>query len=198
MMAQLLIANGVYMGKPLNKTLDYLGDDGRYGQCMRGYLNAASKYGSGVKWTGRSWAFPESALPPAELMEPIMRYVEPIMLHGEPCGYKNPQSTLMLPWLVRQFPDAKFLHIERGYAGATRTPHATDDLARWGVPGPNNPLASWVYQREIVAHMAKPVNWCCVKYEEFCRSPQHWVELINAALGLELTMDGFSVKEGKG
>jgi len=181
MIAGLLKANGVFMGDPLNRTLDYLGLDGRHGKHLGGYLEACRAYGKTVRFDKRWWVFSDTQ-PSPRIRAQIEQYTRPIREHGPRSGYKCPESTLMLPWLVKLYPGATFIHIKRDYAGNTRMPHATDDLKANGVPGPSNPLASWVYHREIVDKMTKPDYWIEVDYGAMCENPAYWVQWINGQM----------------
>ena len=196
MIAGLLKANGVFMGEPLNETLDYLGDDGRNGAALNGYCKACRAYGRGVKWDGRRWIFHNEPIPD-EHAEAVKKYTLPIIEASvntnRPVGYKLPESTLMLPWLVQMYPDATFIHISRNYADNTRISHATDNINLYGVDGPHIPLASWVYHQEIVVHMRKPVRWMHIDYDAAVDMPL----TTELQIGHHIMSEGGKIEQGK-
>jgi len=71
-------------------------------------------------------------------------------------AWKLPETLLSYPWLVRQYPEIRFLIWHRDPRDAILKQHGTDDLGSWGVQwdDPQDELLrralSWVYQFEIV------------------------------------------------
>lgn len=163
--AHLLAANGVYMGDPINETYDYLGAGGRNGKELMGMLKAAKMYAQlCVKMHGDGWQRYHTPCPPP--VEALIRaYVDPIEQHGEPCGFKLPETVLLLPWIIDIYPDAKYIFTRRNMDDTIRRPHATDELMSWGVPMEYEDLEDTQKMRE---HSYRYQNWMLDECRELC------------------------------
>lgn len=104
-MSHTLSASGVYMGEPLNGSGDLLPPRAMY--------EAARFFGRHVTWHGDlSWSWEDAAgvEVPAAFSDLIMSYLKTVLAsEAEHKGWKIPETTLVFPWIVRMFPDAKYI-----------------------------------------------------------------------------------------
>ena len=69
-----------------------------------------------VKWNGDlSWDFDDLHTMDIDpefihLVETYLQDVLPPRIRYENYGWKLPETTLVYPWIVRMFPDAKYIH----------------------------------------------------------------------------------------
>jgi hypothetical protein len=107
-------------------------------------------------------------------------------------GWKLPETTLVLPWIVRMFPEAYFIYWVRDPRDSIIGRHLTDDLADFGVPYDRVDdqremrAISWKYQREIVAATPRPERWFEVRFEDFVLDQEPTVKRLEAFLGIPL------------
>lgn len=112
---------------------------------------------------------------------------------GRDCyAWKLPESILALPWLIRLFPKAYYIHWVRDGRDNILVEHQTDYLSAWNVPTSPMPTRlecaaiSWHYVHELVEYINKPAQWLTVRFEDFVlRQAQTMLE-IQAFLGLNL------------
>ena len=70
--------------------------------------------------------------------------------------WKLPETTLILPWIVRLFPEIHYIYWVRDPRDSILAEHLTDDLAKFGVPYDatedvrEQRIASWLYQYQIM------------------------------------------------
>ncbi|MEZ4617056.1 MAG: sulfatase-like hydrolase/transferase [Caldilineaceae bacterium] len=132
-MSHTLQASGVYMGHPLNVSGDLLPPDDMYDACR-----LLSPH---VKWLGGlSWDFSAlHAVPiPQAFIDLIDRYL--VNVHNAPAphkGWKIPETTLVFPWIVRLYPEIKYIHWVRNPRDNILARHMTDDLADFGIAYPD-------------------------------------------------------------
>lgn len=190
--AQLLQRGGLFMGAPLNGSMDLT----PHSNTM---YRAAQLAGTFVQVDGRSY---ETALfsmePPKEFRELVFRYLQQgeldrRVLDGFRAGFKLPETTLCYPWLVRMFPKAAYLLWGRDPRGTIRTPHGTDNLSEWGVqgwPGDLSPgrarALSWATQARILLdEPTRPTRSVWTSLERYCLDPLGVRNQIREVLGLD-------------
>jgi hypothetical protein len=206
-----LIASNVFMGEPLNRSGDLLPPQPMYEACR-----VLARY---VEWKGGlEWDF--SALHtmpiPEEFTALIHQYLQKVLsAKEEHKGWKIPETTLVFPWIVRMFPEIKYIYWVRNPRDNILARHLTDNLADFGVPQPDaeqllrerypNLLAraetpeqreeliwrmrraiSWQYQYTIVAATPKPVHWIVVRFEDFVNCQEETLARLEAYLGIPL------------
>ena len=208
-MSHTLSASNVYMGEPLNVSGDLLPPRAMYDACR-----VMSPH---IHWLGGlQWDF--SALHtmpiPAEFTELIESYLTTVLASEvEHKGWKIPETTLVFPWIVRMFPQIKYIYWVRNPRDNILARHLTDDLHDFGVdyPEPADFLAthypalqseqvtdddlpmrlqraiSWQYQFEIIKATPKPKHWLTVRFEDFVLNQEATVARIEEYLGLPLT-----------
>ncbi len=103
-----LYASGMYMGRLINASGDKMPPQALYDACR-----VMAKY---VKWNGGlSWDFDDLHTMDIDpefihLVETYLQDVLPPRNRYENYGWKLPETTLVYPWIVRMFPDAKYIH----------------------------------------------------------------------------------------
>ena len=183
-MSHTLTASGVFMG-------DWLNDSG---DLYPGWpvFKAALVIAKHVIWKGGvEWDF--SRLHTMPIPDDFKWFVDEHLksLNGrseEHLGWKLPEYTFLYPWLVRLYPDVRYIYWVRNPRDCILSAHLTDDLHDFGIayPTPNyfqaqNPIEgapkewrerlkraiSWKYQYDIVQATPKPKWWYQVKFEDF-------------------------------
>jgi hypothetical protein len=107
-------------------------------------------------------------------------------------GWKIPETTLIYPWIVRMFPDIRYIHWIRDPRDSILAPHKTDDLARFGVPYEMTGderlrrAISWKYQREIVKATPAPKYTIDVRFEDFILDQDKTLARLEEFLGFPL------------
>ena len=186
--SQTLYASGVYMGSTLNPSGDKVPPEAMYDACR--------VMGSRVKWNGGlSWDFA-----PLHTMEIdrefkvlINTYLEDVISNqSTDKGWKIPETTLVYPWIVRMFPDIKYIHWIRDPRDCILGRHITDDLHRFGVDYPaasnirSRRAISWQYQYELVKSTPKPKNYILVRFEDFILKHEETLQRLEQFLGIRL------------
>ncbi|MCB0053429.1 MAG: sulfotransferase, partial [Caldilinea sp.] len=167
---------------------------------------------------GLTWDF--SALHtmpiPDEFTDLVNEYLKKVLAaKDEHKGWKIPETTLVFPWIVRIFPEIKYIHWVRNPRDNILARHLTDDLGDFGVPHPDaeellverypaeleaaatpeqreeliwrmRRAISWQYQHEIVAATPKPANWLVVRFEDFVNQQDATLARLEAYLGFPL------------
>lgn len=187
-MSQTLSASGVFMGNRLNRSGDLLPPGDMYDACR-----VMAPY---VKWQGDlSWDFSElHTMPiPDEFTRLIERYLSPVLNAPAPRrGWKIPETTLVFPWILRMFPDIKYIFWVRNPRDCILGRHKTDDLADFGIPYSatddlrKRRAISWIYQYKLVKATPKPQNWIEVRMEDFVMNQEATLTRLEAFLGFPL------------
>ncbi|MBI3946954.1 MAG: sulfotransferase [Armatimonadetes bacterium] len=188
-MSHTLSASGVYMGARLNGSGDLIPPQDLYEACrvMGRYVD----YKGGLEWDfSRLRAMPiDPAFP--KLVESYLASV----LNSDAArkGWKLPETTLILPWIVRLFPDVHYIYWVRDPRDSILGGHLTDDLADFGVPYDRTDdlrrrrAISWRYQYDLVQQTPPPARRIGVRFEDFVRKQEATLERLGAFLGFPLT-----------
>lgn len=183
-----LSESGVYMGARLNRSYDLVPAEELYDACRlmaRGVVHRG----------GTRWDFSRIfELPVDDEFERLVRsYARSVLEHGDgPRGWKLPETTLIVPWIVRLFPDAFYISWVRDPRDSIAGAHLTDDLADFGVACERSDdvremrAASWKYQREIVAATPRPARWIDVRFEDFVLDQEAVLTRLERFLGFPL------------
>jgi hypothetical protein len=187
-MSHTLYASGVYMGSRLNPSGDLVPADDFYEACR---VMARSVVHKG----GVVWDF--SGLHTAPIDPAFMRLVGSYLAsvlgsRAEHKGWKLPETTLVYPWIVRMFPEARYIHWVRDPRDSVIGSHLTDDLSDFGVPY-DKPESirlmraiSWKYQREIVKATPAPRHAIQVRFEDFVLRQNTTLRSLEEFLGIPL------------
>ena len=187
-MSHTLSASGVYMGEPLNGSGDLLPPDSMYEACrvMAKYV----VYKGNLEWDF-SKLFTMDIDPAFERL--ITDYLTTV-LHSdaENRGWKIPETTLVYPWILRMFPDIKYIHWVRDPRDCILSGHVTDDLETFGIHYDktddirHNRAVSWKYQREIMKATPIPANVIHVRFEDMVFDQENTLDRIGRFLGIKL------------
>ena len=164
-----LSASGVWMGEPLNVSGDLLPPRAMY--------EASRLIARHVRWLGGlEWDFSRlHTMPiPPEFEALIRSYLQSVLTSpAEHQGWKIPETTLTFPWIVRMFPEVRYIFWIRNPRDCIIGTHITDNLSDWGVACPPSDdtrlrrAISWKYQYDLVRATPRPRNWIEVRFEDF-------------------------------
>jgi hypothetical protein len=211
-MSHTLMVSNVFMGEPLNRSGDLLPPDAMYAACRL--------LGEHVRWTGGlHWHFDDlHTMPiPQEFTDLLHTYLKKVLeSKDQHKGWKIPETTLVLPWIVRLFPEIKYIYWVRNPRDNILARHLTDDLADFGIAYPPvdafaqveyphlleaagesqeqidelhlrlRRAISWQYQYELVKATPKPSNWIVVRFEDFVLHQEETLQRLEAYLGIPL------------
>ena len=183
-----LYASGVFMGHTLNRSGDKVPPQKLYDACR-----VMAKY---VKWKGGlEWDFSvlhDMDIDP-EFEDLIGEYLADVTgARSEHKGWKLPETTLIYPWIVRMFPDIKYIHWIRDPRDSILSGHKTDDLSDFGIEYEwtdnirQRRAISWKYQYELMKATPKPKDWMLVRFEDFVLQQQQVLSNLEAFLGFPL------------
>jgi hypothetical protein len=180
--------SGVYMGAQLNASGDLVPPEDMYEACR-----VMAKY---VTYLGDlRWDFSRlhtMAIDPA-FVRLIESYLSSVLeSDAERKGWKIPETILALPWIVRMFPDIRYIFWVRDPRDNILGPHKTDDLADFGVPYDKTDdvylrrAISWRYQYEIYKATPKPANLIEIRFEDFVLAQDETIGKLETYLGFSL------------
>ncbi len=188
-----LSRSGVYMGIPQNPAGDLLPPEDMYEACR-----VIARY---VDYVGdMRWDFSRLRTMPIDpaFTRLLRSFLDSVIDSpgGRDAwrGWKIPETTLCYPWIVRLFPDARYIHWVRDPRDCIGGKHVTDDMARFGVPVPEardemeRRAISYLYQAQIMRDTPAPAHVVKVRFEDFVLDQQATVRRIGAFLGLDLRL----------
>jgi hypothetical protein len=183
-----LYASGVFMGSTLNPSGDKVPPQSMYDACR--------VFARHVTWRGDlSWDFePLHTMDiDPEFTSLVQEYLADVLsARGAHCGWKLPETTLVLPWIVRLFPEARYIYLIRDPRDSILGGHITDDLADFGVQYPatdderQRRAISWKYQYDLVRSTPRPANWLTVRFEDFILKHEETVQRLEEYLDIPL------------
>ncbi len=187
-MSHTLSASGVYMGEPLNESGDLLPPEPMYQACR--VFARYVRWQGGLSW---DWSTVHDMAIPREFTDLIETYLTSVRESpAEHKGWKIPETTLIFPWIVRLFPEAKYILWVRDPRDCVLGPHLTDDLHDFGVGYPvtederRRRAISWLYQYELVKATPRPRQCIEVRFEDFVLRQEETLGRLEAFLGLKL------------
>ena len=185
-----LYASGMYMGRLINASGDKMPPQALYDACR-----VMAKY---VKWNGDlSWDFDDLHTMDIDpefihLVETYLQDVLPPRSRYENYGWKLPETTLVYPWIVRMFPDAKYIHWVRDPRDCILSGHKTDDLRDFDIQYPHTDdirerrAISWLYQYEIMKSTPVPKHCITVRFEDAITNQDETFARVESFLGFPL------------
>ena len=183
-----LSASGVFMGEPLNESGDLLPPEAMYDACR--VLARSVKWRGGLEW---DWSALHSMDIPAEFTDLLQTYLTSVQESSAPDkGWKIPETTLVFPWIVRLFPEIKYVFWVRNPRDCILGQHLTDDLTDFGIPYPETDderlrrAISWKYQHDLVRATPKPAHWIEVRFEDFVLNQAATLARLEDCLGFPL------------
>ena len=183
-----LTASGVFMGAPLNKSGDLLPPEDMYDACR--LLAPFVKWRGDLEW---DWSALDRMDIPSEFTRLIHNYLTSVeQSPAEHKGWKIPETTLVFPWIMRLFPDIKYIFWIRNPRDCILGGHLTDNLNDFGIPYPTTEderlrrAISWKYQYDLVQAAPKPENWLEVRFEDFVLDQDTTLLRLEDFLGIKL------------
>ena len=183
-----LTASGVYMGRSVNRSGDLVPAQRMY--------DASRMIAQHVRWLGAfEWGWSElSKMPiPAEFRSAVLEYLaSPLASAAVHRGWKLPETTLCYPWIVRMFPDIRYVFWVRKPRDCILQKHTTDDLRNWGVRCPPSDdirllrAYSWMYQYRLVRAVPRPRWWIEVRFEDFVLEQERTLTRLEQFRGIPL------------
>ena len=183
-----LYASGVYMGAQINDSGDLIPPEDIYKACR--VMSQHVRYLGNLRWDFSclhdmpiSWRFKRL----------INRYLKSVLREDAPVkGWKIPETTLVYPWIVRMFPDIKYIYWIRDPRDCILGGHLTDNLPRFGVATEKTEnerlrrAISWKYQVELVKATPRPKNFITVRFEDFVLRQEETLQRLEEYLGIPL------------
>lgn len=186
--SQTLSESGVFMGAPLNSSADLVPPGPMYDAC-RIFARHVEQVGE-LTW---SWDAGLQAEIPTGFIALIGQYLASVHASLAPVkGFKIPETVLCLPWVVRLFPDAKYIFWIRDPRDCVIGEHLTDDLSFFGIPCAietnerRRRAISWKYQHDLVQATPKPIHWIEVRFEDFILQQRDTLDRLEDFLKLPL------------
>ena len=183
-----LYASGVYMGKLLNPSGDLVPPQAMYDACR--------VLAQHIQWRGDlEWGF--DPLHTLKIEPEFIRLIETYLASvldsdARHKGWKIPETTLVYPWIVRLFPEIKYIFWVRNPRDCILRRHLTDDLHDFGVSYPSTDdkrrqrAISWKYQYDLVKATPKPTHWLEVRFEDFILRQDETLACLEDFLGFKL------------
>ena len=107
-------------------------------------------------------------------------------------GWKLPETTLIYPWIVRKFPQARYIYWVRDPRDSILRQHKTDDLSDFGVPYERTSniremrAISWKYQSELYKSTPEPEHIIEIRFEDFVLKQDKTLRRLESFLGIPL------------
>ena len=188
-MSHTLYTSGVYMGRTINASGDKVPPHDLYDACR-----VFAKY---VDWQGAlNWDFSrvlEMDVDP-EFVEKVESYLADVLENRDRFrGWKLPETTLIYPWIVRMFPDIRYIHWIRDPRDGILAPHRTDDLGDFGIAYPvteeirRRRAISWLYQYRLMKATPKPRHLVTVRFEDFVLYQEETLQHLEDFLDIPLS-----------
>ncbi len=183
-----LSESGVYMGDQLNVSGDLLPPDDLYEACrvMAKYV----VHKGGVEW---DFSKLHTMLIDPRFIELVESYLSSVLSSdAKHRGWKLPETTLIYPWIVRMFPDIKYILWTRDPRDSIIGSHLTDDLGDFGIAYEKKDdirykrAVSWKYQREIIKATPLPKKTIRVRFEDFVLNQEETLDRLEQFLGFSL------------
>ena len=186
-MSHTLSASGVFMGEPLNGSGDLLPPQKMYEACkiFAKYID----YKGGAEW---DFSKVLSMEPVPEFVKLIEEYLVSVLTSkSENKGWKIPETTLIYPWIIKMFPDIKYIEWVRDPRDCIVGAHGTDDMRNWGINYPETDdirekrAYSWKYQREIMKATPEPKNLLKLRFEDMVFNQDETLKKLEDYLGIK-------------
>ena len=187
-MSHTLSASGVFMGDKLNGSGDLLPPGDMYEACR--VFAKYIEYKGGLEW---DFSKVTSMQPDPAFIRLIENYLTSVLNSTEENkGWKIPETTLVYPWIIKMFPDIRYIHWVRDPRDCILAGHLTDNLRDFGVDYPQTDdirekrAYSWKYQRELVKATPPPKYSVNVRFEDMVFNQDETLKKLEAFLGINL------------
>jgi hypothetical protein len=107
-------------------------------------------------------------------------------------GWKIPETTLIYPWIIKMFPDIKYIHWVRDPRDCILGAHLTDDMLDFGIAYPKTDdtrekrAYSWKYQRELMKATPNPKNLIKIRFEDMVNNQDETLKGLEDYLGVKM------------
>ena len=176
------------MGSPQNNSGDLLPPQAMYEACR--ILGRHVVWKGGLEW---DWSALHAMEIPAEFTDLIQEYLSSVLQsEAEHKGWKIPETTLAFPWILRMYPEARYIFWIRNPRDCILGRHLTDDLNDFGIaypPAEDERLKraiSWKYQYDLVKATPRPRHWLEVRFEDFVLDQETTLARLQTFLGFPL------------
>ncbi len=183
-----LSESGVFMGAELNQSGDLVPPSDMYEACR--VMSQHVKHLGGTRWDFD--ALHDMPIDP-EWTRLVKAYLASVLSSdAEHKGWKLPETLLVYPWIVRMFPQIKYIYWIRDPRDSVINRHVTDDLRDFGVDYEDledereRRAVSWKYQSRIYAATPRPANLIEVRFEDFVLEQERTLTRLEAFLGIPL------------
>lgn len=183
-----LAESGVDMGAEVNDSGDLIPADQLYEACR--IMGDHVKHLGGTAWDFSAL----HAMPiPDAFIQLVEEYLSSVLdSEAEWRGWKLPETTLIYPWIVRLFPEVRYIYWVRDPRDCILQHHLTDDLSRFNVRyEPTEDIRerraiSWKYQSAIYHATPRPKHLIEVKFEDFVLDQENTLARLEEYLGFPL------------
>ena len=183
-----LSASGVFMGSPLNGSGDLLPPGAMYDACR--IMAKHVRWMGGVEWDAGA----ANAMEPSPEFTALIRtyLVSVLESKAKHKGWKIPETTLVYPWILRMFPEMKYIFWVRDPRDSILGGHLTDDLRDFGIQYPPTDevrlrrAVSWKYQYDLVKASPRAAQWIEVRFEDFVLKQEETLVRLEKFLGIPL------------
>ena len=183
-----LSASGLFMGCPQNESGDLIPPEAMYEACR--VMARHVGWRGGLEW---DFSVLHTMEIPAEFTDLIRSYLRSVLESPAPLkGWKIPETTLVYPWILRMFPDIKYVFWIRDPRDCVIGSHVTDHLGDFGIEYPPTDderlrrAISWKYQYDLVTATPPPANWIEVRFEDFVLRQEETLARLEAFLGIRM------------
>ena len=187
-MSHTLSESGVFMGEPLNGSGDLLPPQKMYEACR--VFAEFVDYKGGLEW---DFSRVINMEPTKEFRNLIEEYLVSVLSsQSENKGWKIPETTLIYPWIVKMFPDIRYIHWVRDPRDCILNSHLTDNLRDFGIDFPETQdiresrAYSWRYQREIMKATPLPANVLNLRFEDMVFNQDKTLKKLEDFLGIKM------------
>ena len=180
-----LAQSGIYMGKT-NPMGDMIPGGSMYeaAKIFSGYVS----YKDGLEW---DFSTALNMDPTEEYKTHLTQYLRP--LFGKSMnvkGWKIPEALLSLPWIVKLFPNARYVFWIRNPLYILYGDHGTDKLSLWDIPCNKEApgvvlrrIESVKYQYDILNATPKPKNHVFVDCDKFIDQDEETLSRLSKLVG---------------
>lgn len=187
-MSHTLTQSGYFMGANINNSGDLIPPQDMYDACRI--------FGKYVSYKGNyEWDFSKVLAmdPTPEFIELVNRFLKSVLESDNPLkGWKLPETVLCFPWILKMFPDIKYITWVRDPRDSILSGHVTDDLHDFNIDYDDTDdirvkrAISWKYQRDIMHATPTPKNCINVKFEDFVFDQDNQLKRVGDFLGTPL------------
>ena len=188
-MSHTLSESGVFMGEPLNVSGDLLPPEKMYDACR--VFAKYVEYKGGLEW---DFSKVLNMQPTPEFVNLIEEYLVSVLSsQSENKGWKIPETTLIYPWIIKMFPEIKYIHWVRDPRDCILGSHLTDNLRDFGIDYPatddirEKRAYSWKYQRELMKATPDPKYVLRLRFEDMVLNQDATLKKLEEFLGINMT-----------